>query len=96
MRITLVKKLLADGTPCRKCQDVERRLKESNLLDKIDRIVLADENDLLSEGMQLAKKHNVELAPFFIVEHDNGETQVYTVYFKFLKEILEPGSQAVA
>ena len=32
--------------------------------------------------------HNVKLAPFFIVEDSNGNETIYTVYFKFVKEIL--------
>jgi len=38
--------------------------------------------------MLLANKHSVELAPFFVVEEDGQETKIYTVYFKFVKEIL--------
>lgn len=89
MRITMVKKIKADGSPCRKCADVERRLAEGGHLERIDRIVIADERDPASEGMQLAARHAVDLAPFFIVERDDGTTQVYTVYFRFLREILE-------
>lgn len=89
MHIKFVKKIKADGSPCRKCQDVEQRLIDGSLMDRIDQIVIADENDPQSEGMQLAREHNVDVAPFFIVEHDNGDTDIYTVYFKFLKEVLE-------
>lgn len=88
MYITLVKKIKTDGSPCRKCIEVEQRLKNANLLERIDQIIIADETDLQSEGMILAREHKVDTAPFFIVEDDNGETNVYTVYFKFLKEVL--------
>ena len=87
MHITMVKKLKADGSPCAKCADVENRLRDADLLGNIDRVVIADESNLDSEGMQLARKYQVELAPFFIVENNN-ETKIYTVYFKFLKEVL--------
>ncbi len=88
MLITLVKKIKADGSPCRKCAEVEQRLQESGFSDKIDRVVIADERDKESEGMLLARQHQVELAPFFIVEDEQGNTQIYTVYFRFLKEVL--------
>jgi hypothetical protein len=92
MKITLVKKTLADGSPCRKCMEVESRLNKSGHMNKIDSVVIADERDLNSEGMLLAKKHNVTLAPFFIVEDSQGSVKIYTVYFKFLKEILDTKS----
>ena len=99
MHITMVKKVKADGSPCRKCAEVETRLTEAGLLDRIDNIVIADERDPDSEGMQLARKHQVELAPFFIVRTNTGNEQVYTVYFRFLKEVLQqkaPESEEIA
>lgn len=87
--ITLVKKIMADGTPCRKCAEVEKRLLAANLMGRIDTVIVADERDAQSEGMQLAKKHGVDRAPFFIVRDTHGSERVYTVYFKFLKEVLE-------
>lgn len=92
MYITLVKKIMQDGAPCRKCADVEKRLQEAELADRIDRIVIADERDPDSEGMQLARGYNVNQAPFFIVRNDNGNEEVYTVYFRFLKEVLQRDS----
>ena len=58
-------------------------------------IVIADERDANSEGMQLAAKYNVKRAPFFIVEQPKvdqpgQETKIYTIYFQFVKEIIEP------
>jgi hypothetical protein len=94
MRITMVKKIKADGSPCRKCADVERRLADGGHLHRIDHVVVADERDPMSEGMQLAARHGIDLAPFFIVERDDGTTQVYTIYFRFLKEVLEGEADA--
>lgn len=88
MKITLVKKIKSDGTPCRKCVEVEQRLEEAGLSGKIDQIAIADESDPQSDGMLLAKQHRVELAPFFIVEDDQGNTKIYTIYFRFVKEVL--------
>lgn len=88
MKITLVKKIKADGEPCKKCQEVEQRLNDSDLMDRIDQIVIADERDPESEGIKLATAHEVSLAPFFIVEDDDGNVTIYTIYFKFIKEVL--------
>ncbi len=88
MNITMVKKIKKDGSPCRKCADILRQLEENKLLNRIDQIVVADERDPNSEGMILAKKHDVNLAPFFVVEEEDQATKIYTVYFKFVKEVL--------
>ena len=89
MKITLVKKLLADGSPCKKCADVLRKLEESGYMDRIDEVLVADERDPDSAGIQVAARHNVNRAPFFVVEEDGREPVIYTVYFKFVKEVLE-------
>lgn len=87
-RITMVKKILADGSPCKKCGEVETRLRDGNYLDRIDHIAVADERDPDSEGMQLANRYQIERAPFFIVEEPGREPRVYTVFMRFLKEVL--------
>ena len=88
MHIVLVKKIKADGTACRKCADVEKRLNESGLMERINEVAIADERDPHSFGMQLAAKHHVDAAPFFIVRDESGAERVYTVYFRFVKEVL--------
>lgn len=88
MKITFVKKILADGSLCRKCADVQQRLEDSGQLDRIDEVLVADERDPKSPGMQLASELNVKRAPFFVVADDHGERRVWTVYFKFAKEVL--------
>ncbi len=95
MHITFVKKVLASGAPCAKCREVEARLERTGLLSRIDRIVVADERDESSEGMRIARRHGVDLAPFFVVENAT-KTDVYTVYLKFVREVLggeNPGSE---
>ena len=89
MKITLVKKILADGSPCKKCGDVIAKLEASNQMQYIDEIVIADERDKNSEGMQLAAKYDVKRAPFFIVERKGQAPEIYTIYFKFVKEVIE-------
>ncbi len=89
MNITFVKKILANGEPCQKCLDVEKRLEDSGQKHRITETLVADERDENSPGMLLAKELKVERAPFFVVEDDNSaEKTVYTVYFKFAKEVL--------
>ena len=87
MHITFVKKILADGNPCAKCGDVEQRLNDSGLINRIDEVVVADERDPTSVGMALASELGVERAPFFVVR-DADEIRVHTVYFKFVKQEL--------
>ena len=53
----------------------------------IDEVIVADERDPQSAGMILAKETGTERAPFFVVESE-GETTIYTVYFKFAKQVL--------
>ena len=86
MHITFVKKLLASGEPCAKCRDVEERLERSGLMPRIDRVVVADERDDSSEGMRLARRHDVDRAPFFVVLTDE-RTTIYTVYLKFVRDV---------
>ena len=92
MTITFVKKILASGEACQKCRDVEARLTDGGHWHAIDRVVIADERDPDSEGMQLAMQLGVERAPFFVVERD-GTTTVYTVYLKFLKDVLHKATR---
>lgn len=89
MRITLVKKILADGSPCAKCRDVEEKLQQNDQMRLIDRTLIADERDSDSPGMQIAREHHVSRAPFFMVEEEGKEAEIYTVYFKFAKEVLQ-------
>lgn len=89
MKITLVKKILADGSPCKKCADVLEKLESSGHIKAIDEILIADERDPSSAGMVLAEKHDVNRAPFFVVETQPGTIDIYTVYLKFIRDVLE-------
>lgn len=46
------------------------RIEKDKLTAKIDRVILADERDHTSEGVVLARKHEVTRAPFFVVTDD--------------------------
>ena len=91
MNITIVKKIRPDGSLCRKSAEVSDKLDRLNLSDRIDCVVFADEREYSSPGLELARRHGVQAAPFFIVDRAEG-TQVYTKYSRFLKEVL--GHQA--
>lgn len=87
MNITMVKKIKPDGSLCRKSAEVSQKLEQLNLSDRIDTVVFADEREYSSPGLELARRHGVQAAPFFIVEQEN-QIQIYTKYSRFLKEVL--------
>lgn len=91
MHITFVKKILANGELCQKCHDVSNRLGSENILPLINHICIADERDTDSEGLRLAKKYQVERAPFFLVKDEAGTTTVFEVYFKLKKFLIAQG-----
>lgn len=85
--IIMVKKIRPDGSLCRKSAEVSAKLEELNLVDCITQVVFADEREFFSPGLELARKHGVNAAPFFVVEQENA-TQIYTKYSRFFKEVL--------
>jgi phosphoadenosine phosphosulfate reductase len=88
MHVTMVKKRLANGEPCRKCAQAEELLRGRGLWNRIDEVVLADEGDPSSPGIQLGARHGVALAPFFIVRGDDGKETVYDSVLKLIREQL--------
>jgi len=93
--ITFVKKVLANGSPCPKCLDVEGRLDRDGVRDRIDRVLVADERDPQSPGMVLAAELGVDRAPFFVVQTASRRT-VYSVYLKFLREEIQRQTDTLA
>lgn len=89
MRVTMIKKRLKDGRACDKCDKADELLSQRGLKGGIERVVWADEADPASEGMQLAARHDVSLAPFFLVERD-GRTEVYTSVLRLINDVLAP------
>jgi hypothetical protein len=85
MHVTMVKKRLRDGTDCRKCAEATEHLKSRGLLDRIDEVVWALEDDPDSPGMQLGARLGVERAPFFVVRDDAGE-KVYRSVLQLIQE----------
>lgn len=81
----MVKKRLADGTECRKCQEATAHLQARNLWTRIDDIVWALETDPASPGMVLGRQLGVDRAPFFVVRDDRGEA-VYTSVLQLVRD----------
>ncbi len=90
MKITMVKKVYPDGSPCRKCQEAVQLLKDRGYDGKIAREVVADPREPECEGMKLVAEHGVKTAPFFIVENDDGTVKVYKSVLKIIKELFTP------
>ena len=88
MHITMVKKRLADGSECRKCQEATAHLQSRGLWSRIDEIVWAYENDVTSPGMVLGQRFGVEGAPFFIVKDGSGEA-VYASVLQLVRDRLD-------
>jgi len=95
MHITFVKKILASGEPCAKCADVEARLRRAGYMERIDETLIADERDPDSPGMQLAEHYGVKRAPFFVVRDGDQAPVIYTVYFRFAREVLGRGESNI-
>ncbi len=93
MHITMVKKELRDGRPCRKCEQAMDLLMGRGLWAQVNEVVIAKEGDAGSPGVQLAKQHGVEVAPFFVVRDDAGE-QIYTSVMQLIRERLAPSPPA--
>ena len=83
----MVKKILKDGSDCRKCAEATEHLQARGLWDKIDEVVWAREDDPESPGMQLGARHGVERAPFFVVRDEKGE-KVYTRVLRLIEDRL--------
>jgi hypothetical protein len=87
-KITFVKKIFADGSPCKKCGEVMEKMETADQMRFINEVVIADEADPESQGMLLAKQYEVSKAPFFLVERDDGQVDIFTIYFKLVKDVL--------
>jgi phosphoadenosine phosphosulfate reductase len=89
MRVIMVKKRLADGSPCRKCVQAEERLRRSGVWGAIDEVIWADEGDADSPGMGLAAQYGIETAPFFLVTAGDTQARVYTSTLTLLRDVLK-------
>ena len=87
MPIKMVKKQLANGEPCRKCNEAEELLRSRGLWGQIDEVVWAVDGQPQSAGMVLGERHGVTTAPFFIVNQDGDEERVYQSALMFIREV---------
>jgi phosphoadenosine phosphosulfate reductase len=96
LHVTMVKKRLASGEPCRKCVQAEELLRARGGWEHIDQVVWAVENEPESEGMRLARRYGIDAAPFFVVDEGDGAQVAYSSVLQFLKERLRsaPGRPA--
>jgi phosphoadenosine phosphosulfate reductase len=88
MRVTMVKKRFQSGETCQKCIQAEELLKARNLWHHIDQVAWAIEGDPSSEGMKLAARLGIELAPFFVVRDESGNDRVYESVLALIKKEL--------
>jgi phosphoadenosine phosphosulfate reductase len=95
MHVTMIKKRLLSGDPCKKCAEAEEMLRARGLWERIDRVVWADEGDPSSEGMLLGQRLGVANAPFFIVKGANGEEQVIASVLKLMRLLSDERPAAV-
>ena len=85
--ILMVKKRLENGEPCAKCVQAEEMLRARGVWDRVSEVVWADERDPSSVGMQIAREHDVKLAPFFVVTEEDGQKRIVTSTLKLIKEL---------
>ncbi len=93
-KITMVKKQLLSGEPCKKCAQAQATLEARGLWEQIDQIVVAKEGDPDSPGMRLGAEYGVELAPFFIIEQPGESPQVFTSVIKFMKALPQSNKES--
>lgn len=94
MHLTMVKKRLENGEPCRKCVQAEELLRRRGLWERIDEVVWAEEGKPDSPGLKLAEQHDIQLAPFFIARGADGSERTWTSVMRFVKEALTPMASA--
>jgi phosphoadenosine phosphosulfate reductase len=97
MRITMVKKRLSDGLPCKKCIQAEEMLARRGLLERINEFAWVDEGEATSPGAVLAREFHVDVAPFFVIHRDGEGPLVHTNVTLFVKWLtgLQPRQERI-
>ena len=75
MKVTMVKKRLEDGSECRKCGEATAFLQSKGVWESVDDIVWIDAADPNNPGAELARRHKMERAPFFVVERPGRDPE---------------------
>ncbi len=86
MHITMVKKQLENGDPCEKCAQTEEMLRRRELWHRIDEVIWAIEGQDDSPGAIVAGKHEIKVAPFFVLRDDAGEETIYTSPLRMIRD----------
>jgi hypothetical protein len=66
-KIEMVKKVLGNGAPCRKCARAEERLRARGACESIDDALVIHESQPASDGERLARRHGVTTALLFVI-----------------------------
>jgi len=85
--VVMVKKLMEDGSYCRKCQDVQGKLEKDNVLPWVSKTFVADVQNSKSDGALLAKEFDVDKAPFFIVKNPDEDWSLVYSYLQLRKRL---------
>jgi phosphoadenosine phosphosulfate reductase len=94
MRITMVKKRLADGRPCAKCIQAEALLRARQRWSHIDEVLWVAEGEPPLPDAILAAAQGIATAPFFVVTGEDGAPTVYTSVLALLREVLDEPEEA--
>jgi phosphoadenosine phosphosulfate reductase len=85
-KITMVKKVLVNGEPCRKCARAEEMLRARGIWERIDEVLLVSESDPSSPGAALANRHGIASAPFFVMR-DGDDERVFDSTLELIKAV---------
>lgn len=99
MAVIMVKKVLEDGSYCRKCNDVSEKMKVDDVEQYVGYVADANVLDSDSEGSRLAKHFGVVTAPFFLTrtigDQQKGEEWKVVRSYLQLRKQLQNASSAV-
>ena len=84
----MIKKQLADGSPCDKCAQTEEMLRRRELWHRIDEVVWVVEGDDQSPGAKVARRHGIKVAPFFVLRDEAGDEITYTSAMRMIRDHL--------
>uniref|UniRef100_A0A7S3PF43 Phosphoadenosine phosphosulphate reductase domain-containing protein n=1 Tax=Aplanochytrium stocchinoi TaxID=215587 RepID=A0A7S3PF43_9STRA len=97
--VIMIKKVMEDGSYCRKCNDVQGKIESDGIADWIGYTGYADVTDAQSEGARLAKHFGIGTAPFFLVrsleEQKKGEEWKVVRSYLQLRKMLEKAEATV-
>jgi len=96
MAVVMVKKILQDGSFCRKCKDVQGKLEKDGVEKYIGKTFAVDTREGSSDGSALAEQFGVETAPFFLIKNgddEGGEWKLMRSYLQVKKTLLKAAAE---